>query len=149
MLCPGWRRGFSLVWVWTLFASSEGPCSVILGVASSASCQRETAQELSGGTNGTQSRAAIVSLHLGILFLYHGCCFMQQYISLAKSQRATTPLADVATLSTSQCPQCSAREVSTSFVRDMNTQIMTMNLSQLSEQFRDLTTFLSKWSCIT
>lgn len=65
---------------------------------------------------------------------------MQQYISLAKSQRARTPLVDLAMLSTSQSPQCYAREVLNSFVRHINIQIMTMNQSKLSEQLGDLST---------
>lgn len=80
------------------------------------------------------SSICINEADLGILVLYHGCSFMQQYISLAKSQRARTPLVDLATLSTSQSPQRPASEVCSSFVRHINVQITAMNQSQLSEQ---------------
>lgn len=83
------------------------------------------------------SSVCINKADLGILALCHGCSFPQQYVSLAKSQRART-LADLATLSTPQSPPCSASQVSSSFVRQINIQIMTMTQSRLSEQFRDL-----------
>lgn len=86
------------------------------------------------------SSICINEADLGILVLYHGCSFMQQYISLAKSQRARTPPVDLATLSTSQSPPCSASKASNSFVRHINIQIMTMNQSQLAEPLRDLGT---------
>lgn len=75
---------------------------------------------------------------LGILVLYHGCSFMQQYISLAKSQRARNPVVDLPMLSTSQSPQCSASKVSNSFIRQINIQTVSINVSQLSEQFSGL-----------
>lgn len=82
------------------------------------------------------SSICIDEADLGILLLHHSCSFVQQHISLAKSQRARTPLVDLARLSTSQSPQCSARDVSSSFLSHINIQELPRTPSQLSEQLR-------------
>lgn len=116
---------------------------MILEEVSSASCQKERQHKISVEAQMLPRAELLSSIYineadLGILVLYHGCSFTQQYISLAKSRRARNPVVDLPMLSTSQSPQCSASKVSNSFIRQINIQTVSINVSQLSEQFSGL-----------